>query len=210
MSVDIDLKPAAAAVLKPAPEPQPKTLVVIPALNEEQTIRAVLAALRSDRLDPARTHFVVADGGSSDGTVAVVRSLMAERPDVTVIANPKRIQSAGMNLAVTSLGGGYDVIVRCDAHAEYPSHFIPLLLESLAKSGADAVVIPMDSVGDGCLQRAVAWVSNTPIGTGGSRHRAGTRSGFVDHGHHAAFRAEMYRRLGGYDETFTHNEDAEY
>jgi len=152
----------------------------------------------------------VVDGGSSDGTVAVVRSLIAERPDVTVIDNPKRIQSAGMNLAVASLGEGYQVIVRCDAHAEYPPHFIPLLLESMAKSGADAVVVPMDSVGDGCLQRAVAWVSNTPIGTGGSRHRAGTRSGFVDHGHHAAFSAEMYRRIGGYDETFTHNEDAEY
>ena len=34
-------------------------------------------------------------------------------------------------------------------------------------------------------------------------------SGFVDHGHHAAFRIESYRRAGGYDESFTHNEDAE-
>jgi len=67
----------------------------------------------------------------------------------------------------------------------------------------------MDSFGDGGLQRAIAWVSNTPIGTGGAAHRAGRRSGFVDHGHHAAFRMDRFCRAGGYDETFSHNEDAE-
>jgi succinoglycan biosynthesis protein ExoA len=52
-------------------------------------------------------------------------------------------------------------------------------------------------------------VSNTWAGTGGSAHRGGRKSGFVDHGHHAAFRMASYRRAGGYDESFTHNEDAE-
>src|SRR5206468_2430242 len=66
-----------------------------------------------------------------------------------------------------------------------------------------------DSMGETCLQRAIAWVSNSPIGTGGAAHRGGRRSGFVDHGHHAAFRMAAFRRVGGYDESFTHNEDAE-
>jgi succinoglycan biosynthesis protein ExoA len=34
-------------------------------------------------------------------------------------------------------------------------------------------------------------------------------SGFVDHGHHALFRIESFREAGGYDPSFTHNEDAE-
>jgi succinoglycan biosynthesis protein ExoA len=185
-------------------------VVVIPTLNEERTIRDVLTVLRSDRLDPARTRFAVVDGGSTDRTVAIVRALMAERSDLVLIENARRIQSAGMNRAAEAHAGSCEVLVRCDAHAQYPPHYVPMLLESLARSGADSVVVPMDSIGDTCFQRAVAWVSNTPVGTGGSRHRAGTRSGFVDHGHHAAFKADMYRRLGGYDETFTHNEDAEY
>jgi succinoglycan biosynthesis protein ExoA len=67
----------------------------------------------------------------------------------------------------------------------------------------------MDSTGESCLQRAVAWVSDTPMGSGGSAHRGGKRSGFVDHGHHAAFRMPSFLRAGGYDESFTHNEDAE-
>jgi succinoglycan biosynthesis protein ExoA len=68
----------------------------------------------------------------------------------------------------------------------------------------------MDSVGYDGVSSAIAWVSDTLLGSGGARHRGGRRSGFVDHGHHAAFRMERFRALGGYDETFTHNEDAEY
>lgn len=188
----------------------PRVVVIIPTLNEERTIRHVLTVLRSERLDPGRSRFVVADGGSTDRTVEIVRAMMAERTDLLLLDNRKRIQSAAMNLAAKAHADECEVLVRCDAHAHYPPHYVPLLLESLARSGADSVVVPMDSIGDTCFQRAVAWVSNTPVGTGGSRHRAGTRSGFVDHGHHAAFRAETYHRLGGYDESFTHNEDAEY
>jgi succinoglycan biosynthesis protein ExoA len=35
-------------------------------------------------------------------------------------------------------------------------------------------------------------------------------SGFVDHGHHALFDRKIFLSLGGYDEEFSHNEDAEY
>jgi succinoglycan biosynthesis protein ExoA len=33
---------------------------------------------------------------------------------------------------------------------------------------------------------------------------------FVDHGHHAGFLIEAFRAIGGYDPTFSHNEDAEF
>jgi succinoglycan biosynthesis protein ExoA len=137
--------------------------------------------------------------------LAVVPTLDEERH----IDNPARIQSAALNLAARRFGREADVLIRCDAHALYPARFCRRLIDSLARTGADAVVVPLDSIGDACLQRAVAWVSNSPIGTGGSAHRAGRRSGFVDHGHHAAFRMERFRGAGGYDESFTHNEDAE-
>jgi succinoglycan biosynthesis protein ExoA len=32
----------------------------------------------------------------------------------------------------------------------------------------------------------------------------------VDHGHHAAFDLDWFRRVGGYDPSISHNEDAEY
>jgi succinoglycan biosynthesis protein ExoA len=68
----------------------------------------------------------------------------------------------------------------------------------------------MDAVGRGCFQRAAAWIVDTPLGSGGSAHRGGKKSMFVDHGHHAGFDLKTFLHVGGYDESFSHNEDAEF
>jgi succinoglycan biosynthesis protein ExoA len=185
-------------------------LVVIPALNEARTIEGVVKSLSHDVSPDIDLTVVVADGGSTDGTPDVVRLVGAQLPHVHLLHNPRRIQSTAVNLAARVFGLQADVLVRCDAHAQYPAGFVRRLVETMDRMQADAVVVPMDSVGEGCLQRAVAWVSDTPVGSGGSAHRGGRVSGFVDHGHHAAFRMDMFRRAGGYDEGFTHNEDAEF
>jgi succinoglycan biosynthesis protein ExoA len=184
-------------------------LVVIPTLNEVRTIEAVLGSLRNDPSLAVDVVTVIVDGGSTDGTVDLVKRLAADDPGLQLINNPRRIQSAAVNLAVQRHGANADVLVRCDAHARYPAGYVQRLLDTLDRTGADSVVVPMDSRGTTCFQKAVAWVSNTWAGTGGSAHRGGRRSGFVDHGHHAAFRMDAFRRAGGYDESFTHNEDAE-
>lgn len=184
-------------------------LVVIPTLNEVRMIAGVLRSLRLELPTGARVEFVVADGGSTDGTRELVQQLMVAGSRLHMMDNPQRIQSAGVNRAVLKYGSNADVLIRCDAHAVYPTGYLRRLLETLDRTRADAVVVPMDSYGITCFQRAVAWVSNSRVGNGGSAHRGGTRGGFVDHGHHAAFRMLSFQRVGGYDETFTHNEDAE-
>ncbi|WFS01000.1 glycosyltransferase family 2 protein [Rhizobium tumorigenes] len=184
-------------------------LVAIPTLNEAAHIEAVLDQLYVD-LPDCKIQFVIADGGSTDGTVDVVRRLEKQRDHLSLVHNPQRLQSAGVNLVVRQFGQDKDVLVRCDAHASYPRGFLRSLVNSLQGVEADSVVVPMDSVGNGCLQRAVAWVSDSPIGSGGSAHRGGRQSRFVDHGHHAAMLMESFRRAGGYEETFSHNEDAEF
>jgi succinoglycan biosynthesis protein ExoA len=187
-----------------------RVLVVIPTLNEAKGIEQVLSDLGQDLPSNAATTFVVADGGSTDSTAETVARIMHKCADLHLLPNPKRIQGAAVNQAVRRFGRGFDVLIRCDAHALYPPGFVRRLLDTLDRTGADSVVVPMDSVGESCLQKAVAWVSDTPVGSGGSAHRGGRRSGFVDHGHHAVFRMDRFRRAGGYDETFTHNEDAEF
>jgi succinoglycan biosynthesis protein ExoA len=187
-----------------------RVLVVIPALNEASSIEGVIRSLRDERTGNTDVSIVVVDGGSTDGTVEIVHRLAATRKRLRLLHNPARIQSAGINLAAQTCGRDADVLVRCDAHAAYPVGFVRRLLDTLHRTGADSVVVAMDSMtGRTCLQRAVGWVSDTLLGSGGSAHRAGRHSGFVDHGHHAAFRMASFLACGGYDESFTHNEDAE-
>jgi succinoglycan biosynthesis protein ExoA len=194
-----------------APELAPASiLAVIPTLNEERHIETCIRSLMRE-MPSLRVPLVVADGGSTDKTVEIVERLKSEFPNLQLIHNPKKLQAAAMNLAVlTQARRLRSYIVRCDAHSIYPADFILSVAKALKATGAASVVIPMDAVGDTCFERANAWIVDTPLGSGGSVHRGGKISGYVDHGHHAGFNINMYRQIGGYDETFSHNEDAEY
>lgn len=186
----------------------PDTLVVIPCLNEAAHIGDLLRRLAADP-GCRRALIVVADGGSSDGTQAIVREWAQRDARIRLLDNPRRIQSAAMNLAVRNLGEGLDVLVRVDAHCRYPDAYVETVVAALRRSGGQSVVVPMVTEGRRCFQKAVAAAQNSRLGAGGSAHRIGGESGFIDHGHHAAWLISAYRAVGGYDEAFSHNEDAE-
>ena len=186
-------------------------LAVIPALNEARHIETCIRSLMEGSPLLRLVPLVVADGGSTDDTVKIVKGLMAEYPNLHLIVNPKRLQSAAINLAVaTKATPDTRWLLRCDAHSIYPQNFILHVVEALQRTGAASVVIPMDAVGETCFEKANAWVVDTLLGSGGSHHRGGNQSRYVDHGHHAGFDIIWFRSAGGYDESFSHNEDAEY
>jgi len=186
-------------------------LAVIPALNEARHIETCIRSLMSGAPALREVPLVVADGGSSDETVAIVEGLKGEFPNLRVLHNPKRLQSAALNLAAeVEATAQTRVLVRCDAHSIYPENFILDVARSLYEHGAASLVIPMDAVGETAFEKANALIVDTPLGSGGARHRGGKASGWVDHGHHAGFDIGWYRQIGGYDETFAANEDAEY
>lgn len=184
--------------------------IVIPTFNEAKHIENTIASLQMSGRGDIECHFVIADGNSTDGTGDIVRRMAAQSKNITLLINEKRYQSAGVNLGAFWEGGDYDYLIRCDAHAFYPEDFVLNLVQTARSSGADSVVVPMDSVGNACFQKAVALVSDSLIGSGGSKHRGGQYTGWIEHGHHALFVAERFRALGGYDERLTHVEDVEY
>lgn len=187
-----------------------EVIVAIPVLNEALHIVDCVRSLMigDDRLKAA--EFIVADAGSKDGTQAIVAELAKEFPNLRLVDNPKRLQSGGVNIAARSAGPGRKILVRCDAHSIYPANYIMMVADSLKARGVASIVTPMDARGETCFQKANAWIVDTPLGSGGSAHRGGRKSMFVDHGHHAGFDLAMFLKIGGYDETFSHNEDAEF
>jgi succinoglycan biosynthesis protein ExoA len=188
--------------------PEMKALVVIPCLNEAAHIEPLLRQLNTGRGNHDML-IVVADGGSTDGTRAIVSGLIEEIDDLVLLTNPRRIQSVAINLAVAEYGDGRDYLIRIDAHGDYPADYCAALLQEAADTGADSIVVGMKTVGFGTFQKATAVAQNSKLGNGGSKHRAGAAGHWIDHGHHALMRIEAFRAVGGYDESFTHNEDAE-
>lgn len=194
-----------------APVDPHSVLIVIPSLNEETHIADCVRSLMcpTDWMNAVTT--VIADGGSTDRTRQIVAAIATEYPNVALVDNPDRLQSAGINAAVRQMARPHHrYMVRCDAHATYPPGYVRSVVETIEAQDVDAVASVLDATGQGAFQRAAAWIVDTPLGSGGSAHRGGCRSGFVDHGHHAGFSLDSFKRIGGYDSTFSHNEDAEY
>jgi len=191
-------------------ENAPACLIVVPCLNEAAHIGKLLDQFG---LAAARVgaRIVVADGGSTDGTQEIVGETTGRDTRIVLLANPKRIQSAAVNLAVDRHGDGCEYLIRVDAHGEYPDDYCERLIDEAVRTGADSVVVAMATKGFGAFQQAIAAAQNSKLGNGGAKHRHGGATGeWTDHGHHALIRMAAFSAVGGYDETFTHNEDAEF
>lgn len=181
-------------------------LAIVPCLDEERTIGRVLAGLLADG---AVARIVVADGGSTDATRAIVAEASESDERVVLLDNPDRIQSAGINRAVALHGEGYRWFVRVDAHCDYPPDYVARLVAVGARTGAQSVVVSMRTIPGRGFCASAAAAQNSRLGTGGSAHRMASEGAFVDHGHHALMEVAAFREAGGYCENMPCNEDAE-
>jgi glycosyltransferase involved in cell wall biosynthesis len=103
--------------------------VIIPALNEEESIGQVLAGIPADVVD----EILVVDSGSSDGTVAV-----AQAEGARVVHEPRRGYGRACAAGVRAASG--DIVLFLDADgADDPSQ-IPDLLASMLGGRADMVL----------------------------------------------------------------------
>ena len=120
-------------------EPHKRTIaVVIPAFNEEKTIRGVVedvcSSLHGQGMD---AHIIVVNDGSSDGTAVAVRWLPC-----TLLNFPFNL---GIGAAV-QLGFRYarklgcDAAVQVDGDGQHPAREIGRLLEPILNASADVVI----------------------------------------------------------------------
>lgn len=183
--------------------------IIMPSLNEEHFIEAAVNSVIPN-VAGLDYEILIIDGGSVDGTLRIVERLSSENPRIRLLHNPKRLQAAALNIGAAQADTRSNVLVRADCHALYSSDFAVRCITALRESGAASVVVPMRTVGQNCIQSAIAAAQNSPVGNGASPHRLKTQSGYVPHGHHAAFDRTVFLQQGGYNETMECNEDAEY
>jgi glycosyltransferase involved in cell wall biosynthesis len=112
----------------------PRVLIVIPAYNEEESLRHVLEAIRASM---PQASIAVVDDGSQDKTGAIAESLGDAVLHLPYNVGIGAAEQTGFRYA---LRFGYDIVVRNDGDGQHNPAEIPLLLESLEKTGADVVI----------------------------------------------------------------------
>ena len=117
---------------------EPRTLVVIPTLDERANIEAVLRGTRAALPD---AHVLVVDDGSRDGTPEAATALGRELGGIDVV---RRVGERGLGSAyragfAAGLADGYDVLVEMDADLSHDPHALPSLVDGV-RAGADLVI----------------------------------------------------------------------
>src|SRR3954463_3570640 len=115
-----------------------KLIIQIPCLNEEQTLPVTLRDLPREIDGFDRVEWLVIDGGSTDRTVEVAKSLGVDH--IVRLTNNKGLASGFQAGLDASLKLGADVIVNTDADNQYDGRDIPKLVLPILEGRADMVV----------------------------------------------------------------------
>lgn len=113
-----------------------KLVVIIPALNEEKTIRTVIEAIPRTQDGISTVEVVVINDGSSDGTKA---EAIAAGAHVVSHDRPMGVGAAFHTGIKQALRKGADVIVNIDADGQFDPKDIPTLISPVLLDQADFV-----------------------------------------------------------------------
>jgi glycosyltransferase involved in cell wall biosynthesis len=183
----------------------PLVSILLPVRNEAAFITRCLGAVLAQDYPPDRLEILIADGESDDGTLELINAMPGgER--VRVIANPARIQAAGLNLLIREARG--DVLVRVDGHTLIAPDYVRACVEALRDTGAWNVGGPMLPQGTTPMGRAIAAAGTSPFAVPSAFHVRQTAA-FTDTVYLGAWPKWVFDQVGSYNERVGVNEDYE-
>lgn len=114
-----------------------RVAVILPALDEEQSIAATLAELPAAgaAAPAARVEAIVVDNGSRDATAEAAR-----RAGARVVCEPRRGYGRACLAGIAALPPEVEVVAFCDADGSSDPAELPRLLAPIARGEADLVI----------------------------------------------------------------------
>lgn len=186
--------------------------VIVPVRNEDRAIEQTLRSVLTQDYPRDGYEVIVADGGSTDDTVPIVRRLQGEFDNLKLVYNPSRFSSAGRNTAVRHMSG--DVAVIIDGHCQVPDRaYLRNLTAAFAESEADSLgrPQPLETSTPSPFQRAVSVARSSRLGHNPDSDIYSDDPKFVHPGSTAvAYRRRVFERIGLFDQAFDACEDVEF
>jgi glycosyltransferase involved in cell wall biosynthesis len=189
-----------------------KVTIAIPAYNEANYIKSVIRGFLNQN-HPDLLEIIVADGGSQDGTQAIVKKIAFEDSRVKLLNNPLKIQSAGLNLIFENCQG--DIFLRADAHSEYAPNYIEKCVKALEFSQALNVGGSQRHIARNTFQGGVTLAFRSFL-AGTAKYHDPDYDGYADTVYLGCFLTKVLREIANnhprkelFDTTQVTNQDAE-
>lgn len=181
--------------------------VVMPALNEENTIRGAIESVLEQK--DVEVEVLVVDGRSGHETRSVVAALAMRHACIRLLDNPLTIIPSGLNVGLAHARGEF--VARVDSHATIAPDY---LARAVAHLNRDPLLGGVGGlrrgVSDTPTGRAVALALSSRFGVGNSINHYAVEYRNTDHASFGVYRTELARRIGGWDESLAVNEDVDF
>ncbi len=166
--------------------------------NEEKNVALLLKSILSQSVLP--DEIVVADAGSTDGTVAAIKRVAGGKVKIKVIVEKRATIGRGRNIAIQNCSG--DLIFSADASTEFERDWVKKLLIGFEK-GADIVVGKyLPAKPSGLIERVAA--SRFP--NFDSFSDADWNS-FLPSNRQIAYKKSVWQKVGKFPEKFSRSDD---
>lgn len=133
--------------------------------NEAPVIRDTVAAIQAQRFE-GEVEFLFIDGGSTDGTRAILEELSDRDARLRILPNPRRHLAAALNIGLRQARSEF--VAQMDAHTFYPPDYLQAGVDRLRRGDVDWVSGPPIPHGVGTWSRRVALALTARLGFGGS------------------------------------------
>ena len=182
------------------------------AYNEEKVLNGLFRNISAQTYPHQDIEVVLVDSNSTDKT----RSMMEDFKntdynfkDVKIVTNNRHNQASAWNCALSVATG--DVIIRIDAHAQIPRDFIRRCADNL-EEGEDIVGGGRPNIVDNETPWKLTLLAaeESLFGSSIAEYRRPTeKKEYHDSLFHAAYRREVFEKVGGFNESLGRTEDNE-
>ncbi len=182
--------------------------IVIPAYNESKYISGCLNSILNQNYDLNKIEIIVVDGMSEDSTDSIVTQFTKKYKNIFLVKNPHRKTPVSLNIGVKSAHN--EVIVILGAHTEIDNYFLHFNNKYLSDENIFVVGGTQINNGRTFIQKCIGLTMESPFAMASAAYRWSRKKRFVDTVVYAAYKKEIFEKVGLFEENLLISEDAEF
>lgn len=190
--------------------------VAVIAYNEEATLNRILDNIKLQDYDHSKMEVVLVDSASTDSTKDIMLEFASTQKDfknIQVLDNPKKTLPCGWNVLLDNFQG--EAVIRVDAHAEIPADFVS---KNVIRLQEGEMIV--GGVRPNIIDEETPWkntlllAEDSMFGSSIAPYRKGNNANqaepvYMKSLFHAAYRREVFEKIGHYNEDLSRTEDNE-